>query len=222
MLGYAPNSGFAEQGRHPRALLFIVGVHAVAIAAVMTAKMAVPIIRPEPPLVLRPIEIPPDPPPNVDPPKEHQPSPPLAHPYVPPPDVPMQSPDRTEIDTSLIPLPDPGPIAGTKPLPNPVPKPTPAVVRTGPRFATPDWALRPPYPADKQRLEQEAVLKLRLTIDERGRVVAVDPVGNADRSFLDAARKHLIAKWRYRPATEDGRAIPSSTVITLRFELESA
>jgi protein TonB len=134
----------------------------------------------------------------------------------------MQSPDQTEIDTSLIPLPDPGPIAGTKPLPNPVPKPTPAVVRTGPRFATPDWALRPPYPADKQRLEQEAVLKLRLTIDERGRVVAVDPVGNADRSFLDAARKHLIAKWRYKPATEDGRAIPSSTVITLRFELESA
>lgn len=222
MLVYAPNSGFAEQGRHPRALLFIVGMHAVAIAAVMTAKMAVPIIRPEPPLVLQPIEIPPDPPPNVDPPKEHQPSPPLVDPYVPPPDVPIQRPDRTEIDTSLIPLPDPGPMTGTQPLPNPVPKPTPAVVSTGPRFATPDWALRPPYPADKQRLGQEAVLKLHLTIDERGRVVAVDPVGNADRSFLDAARKHLIAKWRYKPATEDGRAIPSSTVITLRFELESA
>jgi protein TonB len=96
----------------------------------------------------------------------------------------------------------------------------PAVERTGPRFITPDWALRPPYPDDKRRLEEEATLKLKLAIDERGRVVAVEPVGKADRSFFEAARKHLIAKWRYKPATEDGRPVPSSTVITLRFELE--
>ena len=41
-----------------------------------------------------------------------------------------------------------------------------------------------------------------------------------DPSFLAAARKHLLAHWRYAPATEDGRAIASSTVITLRFELQ--
>lgn len=64
------------------------------------------------------------------------------------------------------------------------------------------------------------MLKLRLTIDERGRVIAVDPVGSADRSFFQAARKHLMASWRYKPATEDGRPVASSTVITLRFELE--
>ena len=52
------------------------------------------------------------------------------------------------------------------------------------------------------------MLRLRLSIDERGRVVSVEPVGRADRSFLDAARKHLIANWRYKPATEDGKAIP--------------
>jgi protein TonB len=81
--------------------------------------------------------------------------------------------------------------------------------------------LRPPYPDDKRRLEEEAVLRLRLAIDERGRVVAVEPVGSADRSFLEAARRHLIAHWRYKPATDDGRAVRSSTVITLRFELEN-
>jgi protein TonB len=58
-------------------------------------------------------------------------------------------------------------------------------------------------------------------IDDNGRVVAVDPVGRADPAFLEAARKDLIAKWRYRPATEDGRPVDSSTVITLRFELEA-
>ena len=41
----------------------------------------------------------------------------------------------------------------------------------------------------------------------------------ADRTFLDAARRHLIAHWRYQPAAEDGRTIASSIVITLRFEL---
>ncbi len=38
---YASTQGFADQGRHPRALMFIVGGHAVLVAAVMTAKMEV-------------------------------------------------------------------------------------------------------------------------------------------------------------------------------------
>ena len=37
------------------------------------------------------------------------------------------------------------------------------------------------------------MLRLRLTIDARGRVVAVEPVGRADRAFLAAARRHLLA-----------------------------
>jgi hypothetical protein len=45
-------------------------------------------------------------------------------------------------------------------------------------------------------------------------------VGRADRAFLDAARRHLIAHWRYQPATEDGRTITSSLTITLRFQLD--
>jgi protein TonB len=217
---YAPTSGFAGQRRHPSALLFIIGVHAVLIGAVMTARMAVPVIDDHGPIVVDPIPIPPDPPPNPEPPKAEPQQAPRADPYVPPREVPLPTPTGPAIDTAPIPVPDPGPVIGTNPGPVPIPKPMPAVVRTGPRFMTPDWALRPPYPDDKRRLEEEATLKLRLAIDERGRVVAVEPVGKADRSFFEAARKHLIAKWRYKPATEDGRPVPSSTVITLRFELE--
>ena len=71
-----------------------------------------------------------------------------------------------------------------------------------------------------RRTEEEAVLRLRLSIDPRGRVTAVEPVGAADPAFLASARSHLLRYWRYRPATEDGRAVASSLVITLRFELE--
>jgi protein TonB len=97
--------------------------------------------------------------------------------------------------------------------------PTPTV-RVDARLLTAASDLKPPYPPSKLASEEEAVLRLKLTIDERGRVVAVEPVGRADRAFLESARRHLIAHWRYRPATEGGRAVSSSAVITLRFQLD--
>ena len=88
------------------------------------------------------------------------------------------------------------------------------------RLATAEGALKPPYPLDKIRTEEEATLRLRLTIDPRGRVIVVDPVGKADPSFLEAARRHILKAWRYKPATEDGVAVQSTTVISLSFRLE--
>lgn len=215
---YADTSGFAAYRRHPNALLSIVGGHAVLIAAVMTAKLAVPPRIVDPPIIVRPIPIPPDPPPIPDPPatkETHQP--PRSTPYQPPRTFPVPSLDGPTIDTTPIPQPD------LRPIPGPDLGPTTAIpqpVRVGPRFMTPERLIKPPYPADKQRLEEEATLRLKLSIDDRGRVTAVEPVGRVDRSFFEAARKHLIAYWRYKPATEDGRAVAATTVITLTFRLE--
>ena len=64
------------------------------------------------------------------------------------------------------------------------------------------------------------MLRPNLTIDERGRVVAVEPIGRADRVFLDAARRHLLAHWRYKPASEGGRAVGATIAVTLRFQLD--
>jgi periplasmic protein TonB len=218
---YASTSGFADHRHHPRALMFIIGGHAVLIAAVMTAKMDLPdkFI----PDITRVRLLPTDPPPP-DP--------------LPPPPKPERTPPRdSRLDTPDIIVPNPvsdGPVITDPPMPLPPnpgligpsvdptpPQPTPVVpVRIGPRFITPQHLIEPPYPPDKQRLEEEAVLRLKLSIDERGRVVAVEPVGRTDRSFLKAARRHLIANWRYKPATEDGKAIAWSTVITLTFRIE--
>ena len=89
-------------------------------------------------------------------------------------------------------------------------------------MATAERLLRPPYPESQRMLEEEATLTLKLSIDASGRVVAVEPVGSADRAFLDSARKHLLSVWRFTPATEDGKPVPSTKVITLRFELGEA
>lgn len=214
MLAYAPRP---ERRRlQPSALALIIGAHALAIVAVMTARMDLP-ERWAPtktditfvPLSPEPV---PDPLPQTDP-----------RPSTRPVDSPRPIVDSLPSPGPLVPAlpqpPDPGPLIGNGMGSALLPQPLP-VVRTGPRFATPDSAIRPPYPEEKRRLEQEATLKLRLSIDERGRVVAVEPVGRADAAFLAAARRHILKAWRYRPAMEGDRAIPSSTVVTLRFELD--
>ena len=71
--------------------------------------------------------------------------------------------------------------------------PKPVLVRRAARFITPAEQVRPPYPVAKQRLEEEASLRLALAIDARGRATSVSPVGAADPVFLDAARRQSPA-----------------------------
>ena len=211
MLAYAPRP---ERRRFsPAALALIAGIHALAILAALTARMALPDKEKEPPLIVDTILVSPDPVPD---PRPRDPARPTDRSF----DAPRPLLDPLPLPGPLvdpIPLPPgPGPIIG----PGVEPVPDPPLVRTGPRFATPDGEVRPPYPESKRERDQEAVLRLRLAIDERGRVTAVEPVGRADPVFLAAARRHILRAWRYKPATEGERAIPSSTVITLEFRLD--
>ena len=114
---------------------------------------------------------------------------------------------------------NPGPIVGPTITPDPLPHPT-VVARSDAQLLTPAWDLKPPYPISKIASEEEAVLRLRLTIDERGRVVAVEPLDRVDRAFLDSARRHLLSHWRYRPAMENGHAVGTTIVVRLRFTLD--
>lgn len=215
---YASTPGFADHRRHPRALMLIVGGHAVLIAAVMTAKMDLPIKVMDPATVIRFIPVTPPPPPAPPKPVAPQTQPASSSVDRVPAIVPTPQPSGTEFDPSPGPI-NTGPVIGTGIEPGPpiaVPSPP---VRVAARFVTPERYIKPPYPTDKQRLEEEATLRLRLFIDEHGRVTSVEPVGKVDRSFFEAARRHLIANWRYKPATEDGHPVASSTVITLSFRL---
>lgn len=219
MLAYASaRQQVARRGKSPSTLLLIIGGHVTAIALVMSAKMDLPerIWNHNPEVIMVPIK--PPPPPEQTPLKPHT-SPSVIDRVPTVVTTPRQDP--IPIDTDLADNSDLGTIIGPKTPDLPIlPQKIIDPVRVGPRLATPPSQLRPPYPASKLESQQEASLRLRLSIDEAGRVVAVDPVGPADPAFLNAARKHLIARWRYQPATVDGRGIASTTVITLRFELE--
>jgi len=222
MLAYAASRPrIAKRQSSPNAMLIVISIHVAAIAAVMSAKMDLPRrILTESPIPLIKFKIdPPSPPPiGATRPQPHQdplitevdrsrteiPLPPMSH-------------DSIDSGTSV----DPGPIAGggVAVIPE-IPRTVVTPVHHGPELLTPPSQLKPPYPASKLLSEEEATLNLRLSIDENGRVVAVEPVGRADSIFLEAARRYLLAHWRYRPATDDGRATFSSVTITLRFMLD--
>lgn len=221
MLAYASGrQQVARRGSSPPAMLLVVAAHIAAVALVMSARMVTqpPVADGPTDVTFVPIKEPPPPPPAPPAPQRPAPQSTLDNPA---PIVPQLPPVADPVDTR--PFPPVGPVAGNDiRLPEPF-RPLPPIaqpVRTGPRLATPEGALKPPYPRSKLDSQEEAALKLRLSIDENGRVTSVEAVGPVDRAFFEAARKHLTARWRYKPATVDGNPIASSTVITLRFQLE--
>jgi periplasmic protein TonB len=204
-----------------RPLMLVLLAHGLVLALALTAKMTLdrPQVYGTTEVDLIPIE--PDPPEVPPEPRTEPRAEPGVRPLRPEPMQPVPlDPPLGGLELPTGPADTLGPAPGTGLQADPLPQPKADPVRRGPRFATPATMLRPPYPPLKLEREEEAVLRLRLSIDERGRVVAIDPVGPADRIFLDAARRHLLARWRYEPATVDGVPVPSSTVITLQFRLE--
>jgi len=219
MLEYAAGRRqIAARPSSPHAMLAIISVHVALLALVMSAKMDLPVSFPKLPPLIR-ISVPPEPPPNPVP--SARPQPPRQQTgidrttdLVPP--VSLQQPGASEPSTN------PTSIAtgDTSVLPAlPQPQAT-TPIRHDALLLTPPWELKPPYPVSKLASEQEATLRLRLTIDEHGKVIAVDPVGAADPVFLDSARRYLMAHWRYAPATQDGHAVGSSLTVTLQFQLD--
>jgi protein TonB len=220
MLAYAANRPrIGERQSSPNILLIVLCGHIIVAAAVMSVKMNLPQRIFHPPTTVISIPLPKIPPPH-----------PIANTQT---QRIKTDSGQTHRQTEIVPTPIPnvpidlgsgaGPVmsgGGSAPIPY-IPLPLPNVpVSTTAKFLTPPSEVKPPYPQSKLLAGEEAALTLRLTIDENGRVIAVEPVGRADPVFLAAARKHLMGHWRYKPATEDGHAITSSIVINLRFELD--
>jgi periplasmic protein TonB len=221
MLAYAANRPVVVDRRpHPNTLLMIIGVHVALAAVVMSAKMDFP-VRPKPVITkVDFIPLPKEPQPPVARTKTEQPLPPretwIDHP---PSRVPTDPIDLPPID-SRPPI-NTGSLGGSGTVVIPeIPRAAVTPLRTGARLLTPESELKPPYPAAKLVTEEEGAVTVRLTINELGRVVAVDPVGRADAAFLEAARRHLLAHWRFKPATEDGHPVTSTSVVTLQFRLD--
>jgi protein TonB len=89
--------------------------------------------------------------------------------------------------------------------------------RLDPRFAD---SFKPDYPLDMRRLGKEGNVTVRVMVNEKGRVVGVELVKASDPSFFEAAKRQALGRWRFVPATRDGKAVGSELTLTLTFRLE--
>lgn len=212
-------TGFFQQKRaSPASLAVVIALHAGVLTAVMLAKgpqffrddttttiFDVPLRQPPP----EPDQPPPPQPreqrTRIDRPEVQIPLPPLT------PNPPLTLADPVPADPN-----PPGPIAIPEPEPLPVREPVRRDATVDPRFA---GALQPPYPLDEQRAQRTGTVRMRVTIGTDGRVKAVERLSATSDSFWQVARDQALNRWRFRPATLDGRPVESTKIMSLQFRL---
>lgn len=217
-----------DRVRQPGALALTLALNGAVVAGLVAWN---PSIIPKGPTIIDLID------PTVKPPPEPEPKPqPKAEPKpqqqrtttidLPPP-TPFPTPPQPEgplVQRDPQPLP---PVTGgtgpavdpLPPQPEPLPKAEPKPVRVGPTLDERRSELQPPYPPALERAEVEGSVTVRVRIGTDGRPLAIELVRADDPGFFKAARDWGLRNWRFKPATEDGRAVESTTTLTVRFEI---
>ena len=211
------HAGFFEQKRgSPTGLALVVTAHAAVLGALVLIKGPEIIRAYNEPLVIRNIPVPPDPPANPPPKaRELRPETTFTRP-------------RRELDIP-IPTGPAGPTTEARPVREltlrgeepirlariePI---TPAIRREAQILS---GNLQPPYPPDQQRAERGGVVRLLVHIGPNGRVVSVERLSATNDAFWNATQRHALARWRFRPATIDGRPVESTRTMTVHFRIE--
>ena len=214
------NQFAADRGFKPGSMTLALCMTALPIAGLIVTTHADRIIRVfDPPIEVRNIPLPKDPPPDPKP--RPQTDPIDRKVYVPPIDPPPVG-DKTQIDTTPT-FPDPPPPlppgTGTETLKPPIVPPKPVVIGASydQRFAN---ALQPPYPAAEIRSGNTGRVVIKVLIGTDGRVKQVERVSAASDAFFAAAERQALTKWRFKPATSDGTPIEQWKTMALRFELQ--
>lgn len=214
-------TGFFEQKTvRPGGLALVICMHAAVFAALVLVKTSVeagvlpitrvfdvPLPRPKEETPPEPQRQPPQQPTSLDTVR------PIVDTDVPRPTVP--DPPMPP----LPPIPETGrEIALADGTPDLPPPPVRIEAQVDPRYA---GDLQPPYPPSEESAQREGVVRVRITIGADGRVKAVARLSATSDAFWRATERHALARWRFRPATLDGRPIESSKVMNLYFRIEA-
>jgi periplasmic protein TonB len=78
----------------------------------------------------------------------------------------------------------------------------------------------PEYPFELRRSGQSGVVTVRCTINERGEVVETVVVKSSDPAFEKPAVSAL-QRWKFKPATLDGKPVTTKALIPLHFVIGS-
>jgi periplasmic protein TonB len=88
----------------------------------------------------------------------------------------------------------------------------------GPRFA---HRIMPQYPRVARQLGKEAVVILRVTIDEAGHPISVEAVKKAGCGFDEEAIR-AVKESHFHPAKREGRPVICRAILPVRFQLKGS
>ena len=84
-----------------------------------------------------------------------------------------------------------------------------------------ETAPAPRYPVEALRQSLTGTVTLRVLVDIDGRPLEVQIARSSGHRVLDAAaRKQVLAKWRFKPAMENGRAVQAIGLVPVAFDLD--
>ena len=86
-----------------------------------------------------------------------------------------------------------------------------------------EYAYAPPptYPRDALRTRTEGTVMLQVLVDVDGRPIDVQvQTSSGNRSLDDTARKHVLKRWRFKPAMRDGVAMQAYGLVPIAFALQ--
>lgn len=212
----APEGYGAPKRANLPALLFIAGMHALLLIALVKFDV-VTISRPATkPLVVELLSLPKAPPPATPPPPEEQPAPEQ-------PDTPAVVIPKAEVVTSR---PVPPIIATTEP------PPARAVIVAPPAPAAPSGPITvadldskilsappPRYPAPSLRLKEQGTVILSVLVGTDGSVEQVLVSQSSGHSRLDKAALEAVRRWRWSPTMVAGAPVQVRGLVDIPFVL---
>lgn len=134
------------------------------------------------------------------------------------------APAPVVVDNGILPMTVELPVAGPVPATGtPATGPASIAPAPGPAAMRLEYTSAPPpaYPRDALRRGAEGTVLLQVLVGIDGRPLEVAISESSGHRDLDAAaRRHVLARWRFRPAHRDGHPVQAIGLVPIAFSLQ--
>jgi protein TonB len=200
-------TGKSSPGSKLAGLAIVIGIHVLAIAALVAALASGQIMK-----QIHDIQA------SV----AAEKVPPKAPPP-PPPDLAKPPPPVAIVPEFSVAAEAPPPITTVKTPPAPPPKAAPPAAAPTQLESIARTHTKPPYPTISQRLGEQGTSQMEVAINKEGSVDACKIIKSSGSERLDtAACNYVKDHWRWKPPTQNGQAVAVNANVSMVWNLKDA